>query len=84
MPQIRIPGHGLSANPTKILEAFQSFYTKFYKDPASKDKTAITHFLDSLSIPVLSPEYKDILDAYFSEEEVIGVIRELKIGSVPL
>lgn len=77
MSQIRIPGHGLTDNPRKILEAIQIFYTKLYKAPPSKNKAAINQFLDTLPIPVLSPEPKNSLEAPFSEE-VLVVIRELK------
>lgn len=83
MPQIRIPGHGCTADPTKILEVFQVFYTNLYKAHPTQNTVAIDHFLDKLLIPVLDTEHKKLMEAPFSEEEVLGVIQGLRCGSAP-
>lgn len=63
MLKIRIPGQGTSANPAKILEAFHDFYTNLYGPHKAKDNALISDYLDSLPIPSLSTEHREILEA---------------------
>lgn len=81
MSKIRIPSQRPTANSSKILETFQDFYAKLYRAHAPNNNQSINRFLDNLPIPALSPKHKDILEAPFTEEEVLEVIRGLKGGS---
>lgn len=67
MPKIRIPGQGTTANPSKILDAYQAFYANLYSPHMIGDDAFLHKFLDSLPIPSLSLEHKGELEAPFME-----------------
>ncbi|XP_077341249.1 uncharacterized protein LOC143986718 [Lithobates pipiens] len=83
MPHIRLPGEGLSSNPTKVLEAFQIFYSDLYSAPKTDPLDDINSFLDTLPIPRISNAHREVLEAPFTEEEVLATVKELKNNSAP-
>lgn len=83
MLKIRIAGQEPTANPTKILEAFQEFYSKLYNAPPQPPRDSITEFLDSLPTPSLDIKHRDILEAPFMVKEVMSVFKGLKKRSAP-
>lgn len=77
MPKIRIAGQEPTANVAKIMEAFQEFYSELYSAPPQPPRDSIAKFLDSLPIPSLDTKHRDILEAPFTVEEVMLVIKGL-------
>ena len=83
MPKIKIGGNPPTTNPSKILEAFQGFYSRLYEPHTRPTTGATSQFLEGLHIPTLSTDHRDILDSPITEEEVVEVVRGLRTGSAP-
>lgn len=83
MPKIRIAGQATKANPTRILDAFHEFYSRIYSSPTQTNKDSISRFPNGLPILSLNTTHRNLLEAVFTEEEVMEVIKGLKKGSAP-
>lgn len=80
MPKIRIAGQEPTANPTKLLEAFQGFYSKLYSPLTQTSRDSICRFLDDLPIPSLDTKHRNLWEAALTGEEVMEVNKGLKKG----
>lgn len=83
LPKIRLQDGSTTLNPPKILQAFQSFYSKLYQKNDSMEESSIKSFLDDLNIPTLSKDHVELMETPFSTEETLDVIKKLKGGSAP-
>lgn len=54
-----------------------------YSPHTGGNNVFLQKFLDNLPIPSLSPEHKGELEAPFTDGEVLGVIKNLKMGLTP-
>lgn len=83
VPAICLPS-GPSTHNLWKMGAFHDFYTKLYSGGNAVDQTLANSFLDSLPISKLEDQYRNILEAQISSEEVTKeVIKHLKWGSAP-
>lgn len=65
------------------MNAFHRFYEDLYSPHCSQNPSELSTFLGNLPIPTLSAEHRDRLEAPFSSEEVLEVIKNSKSGSAP-
>lgn len=75
LPKIRVTGQPPTANPNKILKAFQEFYSKLYNSTHADKGPEISSVINDLPIPTLSSEHRDVLEADFSVGEIKEVIK---------
>lgn len=57
------------------MEIFHLFYEKLYSDSLKDSPWGISKFLDNLPLPTLKDRHQDLLEAPFSLEEVLEVIK---------
>ena len=70
-------------NPTDINTEFQQFYSNLYVSELQANENEIRSFLSSLSLPTLTEEQHDFLDAPITVEEMVEVISSLSSGKSP-
>lgn len=82
-PKIRTKTGNLTQNPMGVMNSFHDFYSHLYKAlPQSHPKTR-TAFLQDLNLPHLKRTHQELLDKPFSPDEIVDVIKSLKLASAP-
>ena len=83
LPKLRLKNGQLTQNPHKILQEFAAFYSKLYESPGDFSRTQAEAFLGDLSIPKLSSDHVELMEAEFTTEEVVAAIKSLNPSKSP-
>lgn len=83
LPKIKTTSRDLTQNLTRIMETFQAYYSKLYRDHKPLTSTEQDPFVRDLTLPKISDEHRNLMGSPFSMEEVLEVIKSLKLGSAP-
>ena len=78
-----MPFLGLNIDLQDINTEFQQFYSNSYVSELQANSDDIRAFLRSLSLPTLTEEQHEFLDAPISVEEVVEIIHSLLSGKSP-
>lgn len=82
-PKIRASLGNLTQNPTIIMKSFHDFYSHLYEKVPHTHCKARELFLRDINLPHLQQTHRDLLDAPFSSEEILDIIKSLKTNSAP-
>ncbi len=77
---IRTEGGAVTRDPTEINKIFREFYATLYSSETQVDQQEMHAFLTSLTLPTLSVDQVDLLDAPITKEEIVDVIEAFHLA----
>lgn len=83
LPKLRLQTGQITQNPQLILQEFYTFYSKLYDSPKDFNINKAEEFLRDISLPTLSSDHIERMEAEFTMSEVAMAIKSLNPSKSP-
>lgn len=83
LPKLRLQNGQTTQNPQLILQEFFTFYSRLYDSPKDFCANKAEEFLRDISLPTLSSDHAEMMEAEFTANEIVVAIKSLNPSKSP-